>query len=212
LGFRPTKRRVTDFFLFFIITALCCASGFFMRMYFGERWELNPALTGKLFFSGLWWYIKSVLYEELIFRGAILYVLIKRLGVARAILISSVAFGIYHWFSYEIIGNLKQMAIIFIVTGAMGFVLAYAYAKTFSLYIPIAIHLGWNFTQGFIFPQGSIGNGILVYVPPAKIVTVSYFIYFFVMFFPMIAVILINYFLLRRRTEVQPGGKIKLLK
>jgi membrane protease YdiL (CAAX protease family) len=212
LGFRPTKLRVTGFFLFFIITAICCSSGFFMRMYFGERWVLNPAFTGKLFFSGLWWHIKSVLYEELIFRGAILYILIKRSGVARAILISAVAFGIYHWFSFGIIGNVKQMAIIFIVTGLMGFVLAYGYTKTFSLYIPIAIHLGWNFTQGFIFPQGAIGNGILVYVPPAKMVTVSYFIYFFVIFFPMAAVILINYFLLRRRRQALPDGETKLLK
>jgi membrane protease YdiL (CAAX protease family) len=204
LGLRPTKQRMVDFALFFIITAICCASGFFMRMYFGERWDLNPIFTFKLLAAGLWWHIKSVLYEELIFRGVIFYILIRRLGASKAIIISAIAFGIYHWFSHEVIGDAKQMIITFIITGVMGLLYAYGYAKTFSLYIPCAIHLGWNFTQGFIFPQGPIGNGILIAMKPQRIVTVSYFTYYFVMFFPMISALLINYFLLKRRKQVEP--------
>jgi CAAX protease family protein len=45
LGLYPTRRRLLDFVVFFIITTACAALGFFMRMYFGERWELNPAFT-----------------------------------------------------------------------------------------------------------------------------------------------------------------------
>ena len=74
LGFRPTKRRALDFCLFFMITAFCASLGFFMRMYFGERWQLNPDFTWKLLVNGLWWNIKSVLFEELIFRGVIFYI------------------------------------------------------------------------------------------------------------------------------------------
>ena len=204
LGLKPTRRRITDFVLFFMITALCCSSGFFMRMYFGERFELNPVFNFNLLLAGLWWHIKSVLFEELIFRGVILYILIKRLGSLKGIIISAIAFGIYHWFSHEVIGDIKQMAITFVITGTMGLVYAYGYAKTFSLYIPIAIHLGWNFTQGFIFPQGPIGDGILVRAAPAKVVTVSYFTYYIVTFFPIVSTMLVNFFLIKNRKQVEP--------
>ncbi|MBA2330078.1 MAG: CPBP family intramembrane metalloprotease, partial [Flavisolibacter sp.] len=96
-------------------------------MYFGkEEWILNPNISSLLILSGVWWNIKSVLFEELIFRGVLLYILIKKAGPAIAIAISSIAFGIYHWFSMEIFGNVIQMIVIFFVTGAMGLLLAYA--------------------------------------------------------------------------------------
>ena len=121
----------------------------------------------------------------------------------KAIIVAAIAFGIYHWFSFEIIGNITQMAIVFVITGAMGLLLAYGYAKTFSLYIPCAIHLGWNFTQNFIFSQGPIGNGIFVQVKPVPILSVSYFIYFTIIFFPMVSMLVINYILLKRRKKVE---------
>src|SRR5688572_1235532 len=98
LGFRPTANRLKDFVLFFFITAACCLSGFLIHMLFGARWKLNPDYS---FFDGLkgsWWYMRSVIFEELIFRGVILYILIKRIGVKPAIIISASGFGIYHWF------------------------------------------------------------------------------------------------------------------
>jgi len=203
LGLRPTKRRIFDFFLFLVITAVCCASGFFLRMYLAkEQWELNPGLNFKLILDGIWWNVKSVMFEELIFRGVIFYILIKKLGMIPAIVISAAAFGIYHWFSFEVFGNVQQMIFIFIITGLMGALYAYGYAKTYSLYIPIAIHLGWNFTHGFVFSQGSIGNGIFIPVKGQPAVQVSYFIYFCVTFLPMLAAWLINFFILRKKKLV----------
>ena len=203
LGLMPTKQRLKDFTLFFLVTATCCALGFLLRIYFAkERWQLNPALNLTLVASGLWWNIKSVLFEELIFRGVLLYILIKKVGSPKAIIMSAVAFGIYHWFSFEIIGNVKQMIVVFIATGIMGLLLAYGYAKTFSIYIPCAIHLGWNFTKGFIFSSGVIGNGIFIEIKPQPIVTVSYFIYFTILFLPMLSMFIINYMLLKKRKQV----------
>jgi membrane protease YdiL (CAAX protease family) len=202
LGLRPTKQRLIDFGLFLIVTAICAASGFLMRMYFGERWELNPAFTWRLLAEGLWWNIKSVLYEELIFRGVIFYILIKRMGAVRAILISAIAFGIYHWFTYEAWDNLTQMVMIFLITGIVGLLYGYAYAKTFSLYIPIAIHLGWNFTNNFFFSEGRIGNGVLVAAAPSYVAIVSYFTFYFISFFPMIMMLAINFILLKRKKQV----------
>jgi uncharacterized protein len=127
LGFYPTKKRLLGFAIFFIVTALCCSSDFFMRMIFAkQQWELNPKLTANLILTGLWWNIKSVLFEELIFRGVLFYILIKKLGHTKAIIISAIAFGIYHWFSHNVIGDPLQMLITFVITGTMGLVYAYA--------------------------------------------------------------------------------------
>ncbi len=199
LGFMPTRKRMIGFGIFFFVTALCCASGFFMRMYFaGERWSLNPGMNNSMALAATWWNIKSVLFEGLIFHGVLLYILIKRTGLITGIIISSVAFGIYHWFSQELIGNYTQMAITFALSGTMGLIYAYGYARSWSILIPSAIHLGWNLTQGFVFSSGSIGNQLFITRMPEHPVSVSYFVYFLIIFFPFISAILINFWLLRK--------------
>jgi len=204
LGLFPTKRRLLDFAIFFFITAACCASDFLMRMLFAEQqWKLNPALSFKLILDGIWWNIKSVMFEELIFRGVLLYILIKKLGALPGIIISAIAFGIYHWFSFEAFGNPLQMIFVFLTTGIMGLLYAYGYARSFSLYIPIAIHLGWNLTRSVIFSQTVIGDQLLVQEKPIPQVQVSYFIFFLITFFPMLSALLINFFLLKKKKQVE---------
>jgi uncharacterized protein len=203
LGLSVTKRRIKDLFLFLFVTAACCASGFLFKMYFGGiRWELNPVLSSGLIIEGIWWNIRSVFFEELIFRGAIFYILIQKLGIWKAILISSAAFGIYHWFSYGIIGNIPQMIFVFFLTGIMGIVYAFGYARTMSLYIPVAIHFGWNFTHGFVFSEGSIGTGILRQTNNDAFRTGSYVVAFIVFILPMMSVMLINFYLIKRKKQV----------
>lgn len=206
LGFFPTKKRLTDFIVFLLVTAACCVSDFIMRMLFAEqRWVLNPDLSFKLILEGLWWNVKSVLFEELIFRGVLLYTLIKRIGMWWGIIISSIAFGIYHWFSHETFGNPVQMIFTFLITGLMGLIYAYGYAKTFSLYIPIAIHLGWNLTRSVVFSETVIGDQLLVQVKPVPQVQVSWFIYCLVVFLPMLSALLINFFLIKKE-KAGPDG------
>jgi membrane protease YdiL (CAAX protease family) len=167
-----------------------------------QQWELNPKLTANTILSGVWWNIKSVLFEELIFRGVLFYILIKKLGNTKAIIISAVAFGIYHWFSQGSFGNPVQMVITFVITGTMGLVYAYGYSKNFSLYIPIAIHLGWNLTSSVVFSQGNIGNQLFTPVQPVSEVQVGYFIFFCITFIPLLSAILINFFMLKRMKQV----------
>jgi membrane protease YdiL (CAAX protease family) len=205
LGLLPTRKRLIDFMIFFFLTAICCASDFFLRMYFArQRWTVNPDLSFNLLLSGTWWNIKSVIFEELIFRGVLLYILIKKLGASKAILISATGFGIYHWFSQEAFGNITQMAIIFTITGIMGLLYAYGYVKSFSLYIPCAIHLGWNITRSVIFSETVIGNQLFIPVKPIPEVTVSNPLFFFLLVFPMASALLTNYLVLKRRKQPEP--------
>lgn len=202
LGWMPNERRVTDFFIFLMVSMGTCALGFIFRIFFAqESWILNPAFDINLLLKGIWWNIKSVLFEELIFRGVLFYLLIKRLGKINALLISSVSFGIYHWFSFEILGNIPAMVQVFITTSIVGFLYAWGYAKSGSLYATIAMHLGWNITQGFLFSSGSIGKGIWILEKPSPQITVGYGTYFLIFYLPMLGFIVLNFLLLQYRNK-----------
>lgn len=202
LGFYPSKRRLFDFILFFMVAAAFCSLGFLMKMYFGDQvWQLNPGLSASLIISGIWWNVKSVLFEELIFRGVLLYILIKRLGAVKAIIISAIGFGIYHWFSFGVMGSVVPMIVTLLMTGTMGLLLAYAYSKTLSLYIPIGIHLGWNITQTFIFSRGPIGSGVLIAANGNSFRTDSYFIFILITFAPIAFALLVSFLLLKNKPQ-----------
>ena len=209
LGFWPTKKRLFDFGIFFLVTAALCSTDFLFRAWFAhERWQLNPNLSAETILTGIWWNIKSVMFEELIFRGVLLYILIKKIGPTKAIIVSAIGFGIYHWYSHEVIGNPMAMIITFVTTGVMGLLYAYGYAKTFSLYVPIAIHLGWNLVRSVVFSQTVIGDQLLVQVQPVPEVTISYFQFYVWLLFPMVSAILVNFLLLKKHEQSFDGRTV----
>jgi membrane protease YdiL (CAAX protease family) len=203
LGLRPTKSRLKYSTILFIITGFCCSTGFLMRMYFAkEQFILNPNLNSTLIVKGIWLTLKSVLFEELLCRGVLLYILIKKLGQKWAILISAIIFGALHWNNMGMLGDIKQMAIIFFWPFAFGLVFAYAYAKSFSLYLPIAMHFGWNLAQNFIFPERISGDTLFISaVQP--IVTVSYFVFFTMLLLPKISAIVIDYLIIKSYRHIE---------
>jgi uncharacterized protein len=209
LGFKPDRKRISAFFLFLLITAACCASGYLLHMAFGARWKPNPDSTLMTVLNGLWWHFRSVIFEELIFRGVLLYILIKRIGPKSAIIISAAGFGIYHWFSFNVWGQPVNMIVTFLATGMMGLLLAYSYSKTFSLYIPIAIHLGWNGIN-MLFANGPIENSVFVPTTPAYTVTVSGLVAFFIIYTPMLLMLTINFFLLRRKKQEKEDENMRI--
>ena len=202
LGLKPTLPRIKYFILFLFIAGFCSSITFLLRMFFAkELWHINPSLNWGLVGNGVLYNFKSVLYEELIFRGVLFYLLIKRFGGKVAILISATAFGIYHWFSYEIFDNPINMAWIFLMTGTAGVVYGIGYLKTGSLLVPIGMHFGWNFVNAFVFSNGNTGPGILVQNLPVPQVQVSYFVYFLVTFLHFILFATIPILLLRNKAD-----------
>ncbi len=198
LGMYPTKKRIGQALVFMLFSMMACSIGFIFRMGFAkETWEMNPAFTMNLLADGIWWNVKSVLFEEFIFRGALLFLFIKWVGKNYALLISSVAFGIYHWFSFEILGNYWMMLQVFLVTGLVGLVYAWGFIKSQSMYPAIAMHFGWNFTQDFLFSSGPIGKGLWIQLLPSPTITVSYFVYFLIVFAPMLVFLVVNPLLLQ---------------
>jgi uncharacterized protein len=158
----PARRRVSEFFLGLIISiALCLVTQIFLSQVGERTWHLSKDISvGRLTFS-LLYDLNSVVSEELLFRGIILYFLIKYWKTGPAMLISAFAFGIYHWFTFGVWGNLAAMILVFVVTGSMGYVFAVAYVKTKSIILPIGIHLGWNWINNTVFSNGPNGTKLL---------------------------------------------------
>ena len=192
LGLKPNQLRISELLLYALIAGSCSSVTFLLRMFFAnESWILNPSLDGQLVINGAWYNIKSVLYEELIFRGVIFYLLIKKLGGKKAILISAAAFGIYHWFTYEVFNDPVKMMWIFLITFSAGFIYALGYHRTKSLYAPVGMHFGWNFVQSFIFSGGNTGPGMMIEKLPPPQVQVSYLVYYSITFLHLVLFIVV---------------------
>ncbi len=163
LGFLPALKRVKQFLVGFIITAtLCVLVQYFEAYLCSYGWAMNKGITAGVVLKSFWWDVKSVLTEELVFRGALLYIFIKKIGSGKAVLFSAIAFGVYHWFSYGVLGDVMGMAFVFIGTGLMGYAWAWAFSKTKSMMLPFGLHLGWNFVYNTIFSKGPLGELVLV--------------------------------------------------
>ncbi|NGP88473.1 CPBP family intramembrane glutamic endopeptidase [Fodinibius halophilus] len=163
LGLLPIVERSKQFLIGFMITGILCVLIQSLEAYLtSSTWVLNESITGGIILKSFWWDLRSVLTEELIFRGAILYILIQKIGPRKSIFISAVAFGVYHWFSYGVLGNLIAMIIIFIGTELMGYAWAWAFSKTKSIMLPFGLHLGWNFIHNTIFSKGPLGELVLI--------------------------------------------------
>lgn len=163
LGFLPCIKRAKQFLTGFIISGVLCFMVQYLEAFLkSSTWVLNEDISGSMVIKAFWWDIKSVLTEELIFRGAILYLLIKKIGSNISILISAIAFGVYHWFSYGVLGHVLAMILVFIGTGLMGYAWAWAFSKTNSIMLPFGLHLGWNFVYGTLFSKGPLGQLVLV--------------------------------------------------
>ncbi len=164
LGLLPTGKRVLNLVLGLLCSAVIISLYYFSITYFtGNSWTFNASYTTNDFFTALWWTLKSVLFEELLFRGVLLYLLLKRLGEIKACLLSAVAFGIYHWFSYQVLGQPVTMIYVWVTTGIWGFMFAFAFARTRSLYLPVGLHFGWNLFDLAVFSQGTLGDQLLVH-------------------------------------------------
>ena len=164
LGIAPTRRRLLELCFGALFLGGVGVVNFLWQAHFKQiRYEWNPDYGFGRFLGGTFWVWKAVVLEELVFRGALLYMLIRAIGAVRACLLSALLFGIYHWFSYGVFGSrLILMVYILLVTGAGGWMFAFAFAKTRSLYLPTGLHLGWNLVAAIVFSEGPLGDQLLL--------------------------------------------------
>lgn len=163
LGIDQPRRRAGEFAVGFAILGLgSAAQQLGLSAAAGDPFVGNPAAELGALLEGARFVVNSVLYEELLFRGYLLYRAIRWLGPTRGALLSASAFGVYHWFSYGIIGALVPMVYVFVLTGAFGYAWARAFVATGSVFAPIGLHLGWNAVAYLGFSAGPLGVGLLI--------------------------------------------------
>jgi len=164
LGLKPNGHRLLEFLVGILWPVLyVSAFQYIVSLLVHNPYQLNPNYNLKAFWNINAYLFRSVAYEDLIFRGALLYILIKKLGPQKAVLISAIAFGIYHWFSFGVIGNPIQMAIVFLLTGAAGYVFAVAFEKTRSMYLPFGLHFSIDLANMVLFSQDKgMGKQLLI--------------------------------------------------
>ena len=85
--------------------------------------------------------------EEVLCRGYLMQVLLEDLGAGVAVFVTAVLFGLFHWMNPFMTG-LSTVDLIIV-----GCVFAIAYLKTRSLWLPTALHVSWNFCEGFLYSQ-----------------------------------------------------------
>jgi membrane protease YdiL (CAAX protease family) len=114
-----------------------------------ERGVLTTGVGVLLLLLG---FVAVGFYEELLFRGYYLQNLRDGINPMIAVFATSAAFGLAH------LGNLNASWTSTLGIFAAGLFLAYAWLRTRALWLPIGIHIGWNFLQGPVFGFEVSGN------------------------------------------------------
>lgn len=86
----------------------------------------------------LWALLVAAMVEEVVFRGYPLHRLLEAVGTPAAVTITSCLFGVVH------LRNPHASLWGAVNTAEIGVLLALAYVRTRSLWLPWGIHLGWN--------------------------------------------------------------------
>ena len=130
--------------------------------------------------------LSAGIFEEILTRGALFRIVEDGLGTWWSVLISALVFGFLHiWNPNATVFSSLSIAM------TAGVVLALFYVLTRKLWVPIGIHIAWNFTLGGIYGaavSGGDAEGLIIsemkgsdlltggeFGPEASIVTVIFF-------------------------------------
>lgn len=121
----------------------------------GFAWEVDPinvVVSNVLLFFLIFIFVGW--NEELLSRGYHLQTLASGLNMFWAVIISSAVFGLLHLANPN--ATWVSAAGIFFA----GIFLAYGYIRTKQLWLPIGLHIGWNFFEGvgFGFPVSGLDD------------------------------------------------------
>ncbi len=165
LGLDLSRRAALDIVAGFLIGGVQMGAIFGVELAAGclrfERWGWESRAPAEVFLLGLVWllvYVAVALQEEVLFRGYYLQNLADGVGLGWALVLSSAAFGLAH------ITNPESSAAAAVGILGAGIFLAFGWLRTRQLWLPIGLHLGWNFFEGpvFGFPVSGTGSFRLI--------------------------------------------------
>ncbi len=169
LGIKLNPSTIPDLIIGFLIPALMMGLIFFIEWYFGwltiDDFSWNKHTSQEIIKGlglDLLLYIAVAWQEELLSRGYHLQNLIEGSSILMGVLTSSFLFSALHFLNPH--ASWKSLIGITIA----GIFLSYSYLVTHQLWLPIGLHLGWNFFQGSIFgfPVSGTESFVLIYQKP----------------------------------------------
>ena len=192
IGIIPYPKRTLQFVIGLIIIAIIVLANIYIETIAQKiEWKANAVNYGVLWDSFVY-HLRSALTEDLMFRGAILYILIRRIGATKAILLSAIVFGAYHWFSYGILNESWILLVyVFLITGLNGYVWGYSFHKTKSILLPLGFHVRSNFVMSCFIESQPYGELLFSEVAKTELTDWTGFFYsFFKGLFPGIATLI----------------------
>ena len=161
LGVKIRRQTLIDIFAGISITFLMMAAIFYVMFglswltFNGFAWQFDPistvlpsVFTFFIIFICVGW------NEELFSRGYQLQTLASGLNLFWGAVLSAAVFGVIH---------LRNPHATWVSTAGIffaGIFFAYAYIRTRQLWLPIGLHIGWNFFEGVVFGFPVSGLGI----------------------------------------------------
>jgi membrane protease YdiL (CAAX protease family) len=120
--------------------------------------------TANRLANGLVSALMAGVLEETVFRGLLFRLSSKILGTWGALLFTAALFGAAHAFNPG--ATFSSSLAIAVEAGVL---LGAAYAATQSLWVPIGLHIGWNFTESSIFSMTSSGYSVSAGLIPGSL-------------------------------------------
>lgn len=143
IGLRIDSHSLREFFGGLVLGVIFASIGFALLFWnttirVSNFVDWTPELMGWVLLSALGW-LGVAFWEELFFRGYLLQTLASKTGLVLAILISSLAFGAVHIFTYGL------HLLVLLDIAVVGIILSILYLKTKSLWAPMGMHFANNF-------------------------------------------------------------------
>ena len=162
IGFKMDQHVVFDILVGLIITFIMMGSIFIAMQALGwlkfESFAWNVDSVQTVISQALLFFVIFIVVgfnEELLFRGYHLQTITSGSNLFWGLLISSIIFGSLH------LGNPNATWVSAAGIFFAGLFLAYGYTRTQQLWLPIGLHLGWNFFEGVVF--GYPVSGLTIY-------------------------------------------------
>lgn len=115
----------------------------------GVSLSLNTEVVTQALLEGFYILLIGAALEEVLHRGFLFQRLIDGIGFWPAQLIIALVFASGHWGNPAMSDTTLVLASVDLAL--VSIVLGLAYYKTRSLALPLGLHLGWNWAQGYLF-------------------------------------------------------------
>lgn len=158
LGLVSLKSKFTDIFVGLILGGVLVVLNVFVLYLIGDLsfvTKINNPNLGMFLLKGFGVFIVVAIAEEMMFRGYIMLSM-KHMNMPwLSILVSAAIFSFSH-------GALNDGAstVAVVNISLAGIMLAYMFYRSKSLYLPIGVHITWNYFQGFIFGVNVSGREV----------------------------------------------------